>query len=319
MIRITLLLIILSCETLTVYAQWKAKSVEKITNIETSYPYWSPDGTQIVFQSNRNDDRSEIYTMKADGTDVKRLTFDKEMNETPIWSPDGKTILFCSERKGNVEVYLMDADGKNQRNVTNHPAHDGHPNFSPDGKRIIFHSNRNMHPDSAKLNPFGKNSRHDLFEMDLDGKNIKQITESPRWDTYPDISPDGKRITFRRIIPSDMSNYKSNSEVFIADRDGKNAVNLSKYPDHDGWGAWSPDGKVIAFASDRERFGNWQIYLIHPDGTGLKRLTEFDSQEAFFAKPQWSPDGKKIICTRSKDGNVEIFQIELELDVALKK
>jgi TolB protein len=310
----------LALGTITVQAQWKAKSTTKLTNIETSYPYWSPDGTQIVFQSDRNDGNSEIYTMKADGTDIKRLTTNKGMDETPIWSPDGKHILFCSDRDhGNVEIYLMDTDGKNQRNISNHPAHDGHPNISPDGKRIIFHSNRNMHPDSAKLNPFGKNSKHDLFEMDLDGKNIKQVTESPRWDTYPDISPDGKKIAFRRIIPSDMSNYTSNSEVFVADRDGKNAFNLSKYPDHDGWPAWSPDGKIIAFASDRERLGNWQLYLIHPDGTGLKRLTEFDSQEAVFAKPQWSPDGKRLICTRSKDGNVEIFIVELEPDTEQKK
>lgn len=302
--------------SISAQAQLKMKSITKLTNLETSYPYWSPDGIHIVFQSNRNDDDSEIYITKADGTEIKRLTFIKGLDETPIWSPDGRLILFCSERDGNYEIYLMDADGKNQRNITKHPAHDGHPNFSPDGKRIIFHSNRNMPGESYKTDGWGTNSRHELFEMDLDGKNLKQVTVYDRWDTYPDISPDGTKIAFRRIIPSDMSNYKSNSEVFVADRDGKNAFNLSKYPDHDGWPAWSPDGKLIAFASDRERFGNWQIYLIQPDGTNLKRLTQFDSQEAFFAKPQWSPDGRKIICTRTKDGNVEIFSIELEPDTA---
>lgn len=319
MIRSTVLLLITALANTSLQAQWKSKSITKLTNIETSYPYWSPDGTQLVFQSDRNDSNAEIYTMKANGEEIKRLTFNKFMDETPIWSPDGKHILFCSDRDGNYEVYLMDPDGKNQRNVSNHPAHDGHPNFSPDSKRIIFHSNRNMHPDSARLNPFGKNSKHEIFEMDLDGKNVKQITIHDRWDTYPDISPDGKKIAFRRTIPSDMSNYPANSEVFVADRDGKNAYNLSKYPDHDGWPAWSPDGKMIAFASDRERYGNWQLYLVSPDGTGLKRITEFDSQDAYFAKPQWSPDGRQIICTRTKDGNVEIFVVDLEPETGQKK
>ena len=84
--------------------------IKKHTNIETSYPYWSPDEKQIVFQSNRNDDDTEIYTMNADGTGIKRLTFSKGYDETPIWSPDGNSILFTSYRDGNTEIYLMDTD-----------------------------------------------------------------------------------------------------------------------------------------------------------------------------------------------------------------
>jgi Tol biopolymer transport system component len=103
-----------------------------------------------------------------------------------------------------------------------------------------------------------------------------------------------------------------NSEVFIANRDGSEAYNITNHPEHDGWPSWSPDGTKIAFASERERGQNWQIYTIKLDGTELTRLTEFDSQGAEFAKPQWSPKGDKILCTRTKDGNVEIYLIELE-------
>jgi len=129
--------------------------------------------------------------------------------------------------------------------------------------------------------------------MDLDGSNIQQITDYTGWDTYPDISPDGTKIAFRRRIPTDMGSHNGNSEVFIANRDGSQAFNLSNYPEHDGWPSWSPDGTKIAFASEREREENWQIYIINIDRTGLTRLTEFDCQGAEFAKPQWSPDGKK--------------------------
>ena len=294
------------------FTQTNERNITKHTNIETSYPYWSPDGSQIVFQSNRMDNDSEIYVMDANGENLKRLTFTPGYDETPIWSPDGKSILFASTRDGNYEVYIMDVNGDNQRNLTNHPSHDGHPNFSPDGKRIIFHSNRIMPEDTYHESAFTDAVNHELYEMNLDGSDITQITDYSGWDTYPDISPDGNKIAFRRRVPTEIGSHPGNSEVFIADRDGSNAVNLSNYPEHDGWPAWSPDGTKIAFASEREREYNWQIYTINIDGSDLTRLTEFDPQGAEFAKPQWSPDGKKIICTRTKDGNVEIFIIELE-------
>ena len=288
-----------------------AVEIQKLTNIETSYPYWSPDGKRIVFQSNRNNNDSEIYVMDADGGNLQRLTYTPGNDETPIWSPDGRHILFASTRDGNYEVYLMNADGSDQRNLTNHPAHDGHPNFSPDGRRVIFHSNRVMPAATWGDNAFTPEVNHEIYEMDLDGGNVTRVTDYPDWDTYPDISPDGSKIAFRRVIPTDMGSRDRNSEVFVADRDGANAYNLSRFPEHDGWPAWSPDGSMIAFASERERSRQWQIYVINVDGTGLRRLTEFDSQGAEFAKPQWSPDGKRIICTRTKDGNVEIFVIHL--------
>ncbi|AWX45750.1 Protein TolB [Flagellimonas maritima] len=309
---LVVLILLASSGTVTSQIKVDLKKIIKHTNIETSYPYWSPDGSKIVFQSNRNDNDSEIYIMDMDGTNTKRLTHSPGLDETPIWSPNGKSILFASERDGNYEVYLMDVDGTNVKNLTNHPAHDGHPNFSPDGQKIIFHSNRSM-PDSTFIkNEFTTDINHELYEMNIDGSDFKRITDYPLWDTYPDISPDGSKIAFRRLVETQMGIYKTNSEVFVANRDGSNAYNLTNYPDHDGWPAWSPDGSKIAFASERERFNNWQIYTINPDGTDITRITEFDSQGGYFAKPQWSPDGSKIICTRTKDGNVEIFIIDLE-------
>lgn len=209
------------------------RPIKKITNIESSYPYWSPDGTMIVFQSNRMDDDSEIYTMNADGTNVKRLTFSKGPDESPIWSPDGKYILFASYRNGDSEIYLMDIDGKGQRNLTNHPAYDGHPNFSPDGTKIIFNSSRIMSPNHSLDSSFTRTSNIELYEMNLDGDQVKQITDYWSWDTYPDISPDGGKIAFRRRTVTDILGKKiGNSEVFIANRDGSQAYNISNHSGH---------------------------------------------------------------------------------------
>ena len=298
---------------LVTYGQENAKRITKLTNIESSYPYWSPDGSRIVFQSNRLDDNSEVYVMDADGQNIKRLTYSEGFDENPIWSPDGRSILFATNRDGNHEIYIMDVNGENQRNLSNHPAYDGHPNFSPDGQRIIFNSSRVMSPNHSVEESFTRTSNIELYEMNLDGSNITRITNYPSWDTYPDISPDGTKIAFRRrTVETVLGREIGNSEVFIANRDGSEAYNISNHPEHDGWPSWSPDGTKIAFASERERSGNWQIYTINLDGTELSRLTEFDSQGAEFTKPQWSPEGDKILCTRTKDGNVEILIIELE-------
>jgi TolB protein len=170
-----------------------------------------------------------------------------------------------------------------------------------------------MSPNHSVDSSFTRTSNIELYEMNLDGSEVKRVTNYPSWDTYPDISPDGTKIAFRRRTVSNVLGKEiGNSEVFIANRDGSEAYNITNHPEHDGWPSWSPDGTKIAFASDRERGLNWQIYTINIDGTELTRLTEFDSQGAEFAKPQWSPKGDKILCTRTKDGNVEIYSIELE-------
>ena len=293
--------------------QINSKCITKLTNIESSYPYWSPDGSKIVFQSNRLDDNSEVYIMDSDGQHIERITYSEGFDEAPIWSPDGNSILFTTNRDGNHEIYIMDVNGENQRNLTDHPAYDGHPNFSQDGQKIIFNSSRIMSPNHSVDSSFTRTSNIELYEMNLDGSNVTRVTNYPSWDTYPDISPDGTKIAFRRrTVVNIMGEEIGNSEVFIANRDGSEAYNISNHPEHDGWPSWSPDGTKLAFASERERGQNWQIYTIKLDGTELTRLTEFDSQGAEFAKPQWSPNGDKILCTRTKDGNVEIYLIELD-------
>jgi Tol biopolymer transport system component len=79
--------------------------------------HWSPDGTSIVFSSETSDG-SEIFVMKADGTDVRQLTDGPGRNDFPRWSPDGTKIAFISGRDGNRELYLMDSDGSSETRLT---------------------------------------------------------------------------------------------------------------------------------------------------------------------------------------------------------
>ena len=91
-------------------------------------PDWSPDGNQIVFQSDR-DGNSEVYVMNADGTNPINLTNHLASDGSPDWSPDGNQIAFQSNRDGNWEIYIMNADGANPINLTQHPAWDSSPSW----------------------------------------------------------------------------------------------------------------------------------------------------------------------------------------------
>jgi len=102
---------------------------------------WSPDGKKIVYYSDENG-KSDIYTIKIDGTGKTQLTSDSANDYSPIFSPDGKKIVYVSDKSGNEDVWVMDADGKNKVQLTTDSARDSYPEWSPDGKKIAFYSER---------------------------------------------------------------------------------------------------------------------------------------------------------------------------------
>jgi TolB protein len=291
-------------------AQELQLQVTRQTAVRDMYPFWSPDGRQIVFQSDRNAQmlgQDQIYIMNADGTQVRRLTHSTSSDEAPVWSPDGSTILFSSYiTDENSELYTINTDGSGLRRLTDNPGRDGHAKFSPDGERIIFCSIRNG------------SEVYDLYEMDLDGQDITRLTQYNGWDTYPAISPDGSRIAWRRILPTGgTSSTGHNSEIFVMNRDGSNPTNVSHHPDFDGYPAWSPDGLKIVFASNRARKndfrGNFHLYVMNPDGSDVHQLLD-NAGTVEDARPIWSPDGKKILFNRqyvADESSIDILTILL--------
>lgn len=265
---------------------------KRLTNVLDSYPMVSPDGSKIVFESNRTG-TAEIYVMNADGKNITQLTNNKASNHSPIWSPDGSKIAFASDGDKQWDVYIMNADGSEQKRLTNQPGDDGHPHWSPDGKRIIFNSART----TADLQAEWSKQFHEIFTMNTDGGDVRQISSAKTVSTYPSFSPDGKRICFRRVIDTpgyqwDLTLSPRNSEVFVMNADGTNPVNLTKNAGYDGWPMWSPDGRKILFSSNRAGPANiGQLYVINPDGTGLQKITDGPGS---FVQPSWSRDGKKI-------------------------
>jgi len=296
-----------------VRAQPNNVTLTRLTAARDAYPYWSPDGKQIVFQSDRHDvmmgDR-DIYIMNADGSSIRRLIHREESDETPVWSPDGSQILFSSYvTEENNELFIINVDGTGLTQLTDNPGRDGHENFSPDGTTIVFNSQRD---DDGSLEA----DNYEIYEMNRDGSDLRRLTDFPEWDTYPSISPDGTRILWRRVLPTGGNSQSGrNSEIFIMNRDGSSPSNLTNNPAFDGYPAWSPDGSKIVFASNRagQTAGNFHIYIMNPDGSDVTKLLENDP-EVEDARPQWSPDGSRIVFNRqyvADESSIDIMVINV--------
>jgi Tol biopolymer transport system component len=271
---------------LAAVAQIAAGAPQPITGIENAFPSWSPDGSKLVFQSNRTGEW-HLYLMNPDGTDVRDLTPTFKDCRNPTFSPDGSKVVFYSASSGNDEIYVMNADGTGIRNLTNHPASDIHPHWSPDGTKIIFNSLRD------------DRARFDVYRMNADGGDVTRLTATTEDETCAQFSPDGTHVVFLRGFAN------GNDDIMLSGPDMKDAVNLSASPGaNEGWPGWSPDGAHVLFSSNRS--GVMVVYVVNADGTGLRPLTD-GMATSEDARAVWSPDGSRIAFTRRRGKTMDIW------------
>lgn len=225
--------------------------------------------------------REQLFLTKVDGSGEKQLTRDAADHEDPVWSPDGKTIAFVLIKDGKKALALIDP-GSGKVDALG-PAGQSpiHPAFTPDGKSLLYCTDDDLRPPAK--------NESEIYALDLATRQVRTLI-SGGVNTFPVMSPDGRKIAWRKIV-GDM-----NSEVFVADADGKNPKNITSHHAWEGWPAWSPDGKTIAFAGNRN--AAWQIFLVDPDGQNLRLLAATDGRGT---APKWSPDGKSIFYTICRD------------------
>jgi TolB protein len=234
-------------------------------------------------------------------TAAEQLTATPGANNVPsAWAPDNSRIAFDSDRSGTgVDVFTMAPDGSDVVRLTD-GGFNGTPSYSPAGDRIVFESDRGSFPEDEGI-----------YRTRTDGSHVRLLVRASEVGAYivsgPRYSPDGETIAFtawRR--PRDFKPGRGDGlagatgAVFLMSADGTGPHRLT------GWGhntsmdvEWSPDGSMLAFETDWRRGAGPELYVVRPDGTGLRNLTDNPSLTPKLLEassdPAWAPDGSRIL------------------------
>ncbi len=256
----------------------ESNSITRLTDREANdiLPHWSPDGSQILFTSQYQDNggalEADLYLVSADGSGLAQLSNGSAYEWGGVWSPDGGQVAFLSARSGVEELYRMNVDGSGLSRLTNGQGTIQDPQWSPDGTALIF---------SATSESEAGAVIYLILSTGTQG-GILTSGHSPRW------APDGTRILFQR-----------DDNLFILDVTSRQEVQLTNSPAVEAGAAWSPDGAQIVFHADNA--GDYDLFLINADGSGLRRLAHPGQDDLF---PAWSPDGQTLVfySTRPHEG-----------------
>ena len=199
-------------------------------------------------------DPFDIYTVDRDGKNLKRLTNYGVYTAEGVLSPDGKRIVFTSLKDGDLDIYTMNVDGSDVKRLTTTPGYDGGPWWSPDGTKIVYRAWHPTNADSLKsyrdllAQRMIRPNRMELFVMNADGSDQKQITNLGGANFGPSWTPDGKGI----IFSSNHQNPRSrNFDLFVVKMDGTGLERITTHGDFDGFPMFSPNGKQLIWASNR--------------------------------------------------------------------
>lgn len=180
-------------------------------------------------------------------------------------------------------LYISNADGSGERALTPEGMFDYNPSWSAKGNWILFTSERA--------------GQAELYRVHVDGSGLERLTDDPAYDDQGAFSPDGKKVVFVSTRGGGRAN------LWTLDVETRKARALTTGSGGDFRPSWSPDGQWIAFSSDRgsdlpPAKGRWErlqladIYLIHPDGSGLKRISKHGG---FCGSPKWTADSKSVV------------------------
>jgi Tol biopolymer transport system component len=283
------------------------------TSGENAEAYFSFDGKKLSFQSTGEYPCDQIYTMNIDGSDRKLISTGTGRTTCSHFLPDGKSIVYASTHLGAKEcppvpgreegyvwpiydtydIFKVNIDGTGLTQLTNTPGYDAEATVAKDG-RIVFTSVRN--------------GDMDIYSMNADGSDVKQLTNLPGPDGGAFFSADGSQIVFRGRHPEkgkELDEYftllkkglwkPAGLDVFVMNRDGSNLHAITTGLGGANWAPFFlPDGKRIIFASNMKdpHGGNFDLYLINADGTGLEQVTFSPTFDGF---PMFSPDGRKLV------------------------
>jgi TolB protein len=219
----------------------------------------------------------QTSTRSADATGVPTVSSQD--------GPTGHIVFTCQVYKyqSSEQICIMNADGSGYRRLTTEDdIRHFYPSLSPDGRRVLYSA-------------FRQENVYEIYAYDLDDGSVDRLTNRSGILTAPEYSPDGQRITYTRGNPN-TDRY----QIMIMEKNGNNANNI---PRVEGWDpTWSPDGKHILFASDRN--GPVQLFVVREDGKNLQQISNLPAMRG---RSDWSPDGQYIVTYSGEAWHRELY------------
>ncbi len=224
----------------------------------------------------------QIWTMKADGSNIRQVTTSPSDKRYPVWAEDGGKLLF---RTNNNHVLSVDLDTSQENRLMDSFGLSGGIVPSPDGSKLVVVRYRNQPRDSSSL-----------WLTTSGGKDSRMLTSDAGMQYGPCWSPDGKQIIY-----VDSHGYRT-AELYIINPENKNKQRLTNNKARELLPVFSPDGKTIAYTSDET--GNYEIWLMDPEGGNRRQITNSGAMDT---RPFWSPDGSKIMFASNRGGELQIW------------
>lgn len=196
----------------------------------------------------------DLFRADVDGANLVRLTETPGYDAEATFSRDGSRILFTSVRDGDLDLYAMDADGGNVRRLTDEVGYDGGAFFSYDGSKIVWRAHHPTAPEeiadySALLaDDLVRPSRMEIWVMNSDGTDKRQLTSNGAANFAPYFTPDGGRIVFASNVADPEGR---NFDLYMIDVDGSNLTQITFHADFDAFPMFSSDGSKLVWASNR--------------------------------------------------------------------
>ncbi len=240
----------------------------------TTCSYFMPDGKHILYASTHQANHEcptppkskdgkylwaiypefDIYIADLNGTITKQLTNSPGYDAEAVVSPDGKKIAFTSIRSGDLELWTMDIDGSNVKQITSGLGYDGGCFFSHDSKKLVFRSSRPKTEEQVKeyKDLLAQNlvapTEMEIYTCNIDGSNLKQITNLGKANWAPFFHPSDTKIIF-------SSNHHSTRgydfQLYMIDINGNNLEQITFKSEFNAFPMFSPDGKKLVFSSNR--------------------------------------------------------------------
>jgi Tol biopolymer transport system component len=297
--------------------------------------YWSKDGRQLVFQSEREPGNPfyQIYLMDMDTGNTTRVSPGTGKTTCAFINPTTGDILFASthhdlrskqlqddelkfrasgqERRYSwdydpeMELYIRSGQTGSYRRLTNRRGYDAEASFSPDGQWIVFSSTRDAYDrelSAAERKQLDTDPSYfgEIYIMrtDSDGSGVRRLTNVKGYDGGPFFSPDGKRIVWRRFDEAGLI-----ADVWTMNLDGTDQRKITDF----GAMSWAPyihpSGEYIIFASNKLGFENFELFLVDIDGK--KQPVRVTYTDGFDGLPVPSPDGRQLAWTSNRGGGRE--------------